>query len=508
MKSIEEKSEVISVYINGTEYECHKGIYVGELLRTVGLWYMPCGGHGRCGKCRVTITGDISPIDEAEKRMLSPDDIEKNIRLACRVKVQGICYILINNNENSQIRTDGILPYVELKKAFSEYGVAVDIGTTTLAAHLYDRNGTLAATVSRLNPQSVWGADVISRMEAAINGSAFRIATITRSAIDGMIIELCSVAGISAKEIDGIVITGNTVMLHLLTNTDVEPLTHAPFEVKRLFGEKLKANELDILSVEPDTDIYLPPCIGAFVGADTVTAVLASELRKNNSTAILCDIGTNGEMVLWHNQKLCACSTAAGPAFEGAGISKGMCGKAGAIDHVWIVNDQIFTHVIGETKPIGLCGSGLVDAVACLLETQILDETGFLEESPAVIAESVTINQSDIRTVQLSKSAIHAGMRTLMHAEKISCDQVSVLYIAGGFGSYLNVENAGRIGMIPDELTNRVKVIGNAALSGAAMLLLNTDLRKEAENMASKAIIVDLATNPVFASAYMECMMF
>ena len=500
------------VTLNGTAHACPVGTSLGSLLSAHGHGNMPCGGHGKCGKCRVTVTGDVTPPAEDEMRVLSAEELAAGIRLACRTKVLGDCTVTASEQGRGQIVTDGAFPASmsgrELSPAFSHYGAAVDIGTTTLAARLYDREGKQVAEASRLNPQSAWGADVISRMEAALAGNASKIAALTRRTISGMLSDLAAGVGIDSTSIDAVTVTGNTVMLHLFTETDVEPLTHAPFAAKRLFGETVAASDLELTALAPDTPVYLPACIAAFVGADTVTAVLASDLMENAETALLCDIGTNGEMVLWHQNTLYACSTAAGPAFEGAGISMGMGGRTGAIDRVWVANEEIQAHVIGEAAPIGLCGSGLVDAVAALLNTEQLDETGFLEDDPAIIAEPVEVTQEDIRAVQLAKSAIHAGMRTLIHTADLSCEEVHTLYIAGGFGSYLDVQNAGKIGLLPEELTNRVTVLGNAALTGAAMLLLCADLRPASEAMARETSIVELATNPVFVSEYMERMMF
>ena len=505
------------VTLNGTEYACPVGSSLGSLLSSHGHGNMPCGGHGKCGKCLVTVVGEVSPPTEDEMRVLSAEELARGIRLACRTAVLGDCAVTTTEQGRGQIVTDGALPASmdgrALSPAFERYGAAVDIGTTTLAARLYDREGRKVAETSRLNPQSAWGADVISRMEAALAGNASKIAALTRRTISGMLADLATEAEIRSADIDGVTVTGNTVMLHLFTETDVEPLTHAPFAAKRLFGEMVTASELELTALAPDTAVYLPACIAAFVGADTVTAVLASDIKEIPETALLCDIGTNGEMVLWHENTLYACSTAAGPAFEGAGISMGMGGRTGAVDRVWVARssdgaEEIRAHVIGEADPIGLCGSGLVDAVAALLDTEALDETGFLEDDPAVIAEPVEVTQDDVRAVQLAKSAIHAGMRTLIHTAGLSCEAVNTLYIAGGFGSYLDVKNAGKIGLLPEELTDRVTVLGNAALTGAAMLLLCDDLRPASEAMARETRIVELATNPVFVSEYMERMMF
>ena len=501
-----------TVLINGKTYTCSVGSTLGDMMQSSGHGQMPCGGHGKCRKCRVTVSGEVSAPSEDEKRALSPEALASGVRLACRVTVLGNCTVTTSEQSSGQIVTHGAFPSSMQERvlcpSWRGYGVAMDIGTTTLAARLYDSKGYLLSENSRLNPQSAWGADVISRMEAAMAGNAEKIADVTRRSLNEMLFELAELAGLKSADIQAVVITGNTVMLHLLTKTDVEPLTHAPFEAKRLFGEVLTAKELDLICLAPDVSVYLPPCIAAFIGADTVTATLASDLAETPETALLCDIGTNGEMVLWHEQILYACSTAAGPAFEGAGISMGMSGRIGAIDRVWVQDDEIQAHVIGETAPIGLCGSGLVDAVAALLDTDIMDETGYLEDDPAEISAPVTLIQEDIRAVQLAKSAIHAGMRTLIHTAKLSCDRVHTLYIAGGFGSYLDVKNAGKIGLLPEELTDRVTVLGNAALTGAAMLLLCENLRSDCEMLTKKTRIVELASNPVFVSEYMERMMF
>ena len=510
---MEQIKQMAIVTLNGQKQTCPAGTSLGDLMQALGRGHMPCGGHGKCGKCRVTVTGDVSAPTEDEMRALTPEELADGIRLACRVTVWGDCAVTTAAEQGGgQIVTHGSFPLSmsgkELCPFGGGYGVAIDIGTTTLAARLYDREGKLLSETSRLNPQSAWGADVISRMEAALAGNAGKIAQITRRALDSMLTELAEAAATETAAIGSVVITGNTVMLHLFTETNVEPLTHAPFAAERLFGETLTASDLGLTSLPSDASVYLPPCIAAFIGADTVTATLASDLRELPETALLCDIGTNGEMVLWHEGTLYACSTAAGPAFEGAGISMGMSGRTGAVDRVWIRDGAMEAHVIGEADPIGLCGSGLVDAVAALLDIEALDETGYLEDDPAVIIPPVEVTQEDIRAVQLAKSAIHAGMRTLIHTAKLSCDDVNTLYIAGGFGSYLDVKNAGKIGLLPEELTNRVAVLGNAALTGAAMLLLCGDLHPACERLAKETRIVELATNPVFVNEYMERMMF
>ena len=296
-------------------------------------------------------------------------------------------------------------------------------------------------------------------------------------------------------------------MLSLLTETSPEPFSHAPFEAKRLFGETLSAAELKVRVLKKDTKIYVAPCISAFVGADTVCALLATELCSKD-TAMLADIGTNGEIALWHNGKLTVCSTAAGPAFEGVGISMGMRGAAGAIDKVTLINGKLEPHVIGNVPPAGICGSGLIDAVACLLDNETIDETGYFEEESTLIKAPVSITRQDIRMLQLAKSAIKAGVMTLLHNQGLSEADISSLYIAGGFGNYLNKRNAARIGLLPKTLAARSLSAGNAALSGASMILLNSASKTKAEAIAKVANVTELATDPFFSEEYVAGMLF
>jgi len=488
----------ITVTVNGKIISAQSGEFLSEIIRGE----KPCGGHGKCGKCKVIAKGELSQPSDAELSLLSQEELMQGFRLACLTQVLGNCEInTISDSADTHIVTEGIMPEFELKPAFSKYGVAIDIGTTTLAARLYDTNGKMLSEVSRLNPQTECGADVISRIEAALDGNEKTLADSIRNALSEIICEF----DVPTKSIDGVVITGNTVMLSLLTEESVEPFSRAPFDVKRLFGETLTADGLALKGLKGDTPVYLPPCISAFVGADITCALLATELYKKD-TAMLVDIGTNGEMALRHDGKLTVCSTAAGPAFEGVGISMGMRGKTGAIDKVMLTDGKLSVHVIGEAEPTGICGSGLIDAVACLIETGDIDETGFMEDDEITLASPVTITQKDIRMLQLAKSAICAGLLTLTDSKKLtSCD---VLYIAGGFGNYLSKENAVKIGLLPANLSKASKNVGNAALTGASMLLLNTAFADTVRDLSKNADILDLSSNPTFSDHYVNKMTF
>ena len=496
----------ITVIADGIRKKAEAGILLSEFL----LGEQPCGGHGKCGKCKVIAHGVLSPLSASEKQLLTPSEIDQGVRLACCTYALGDCMVsrFDSGNRSDRIVTDSTLPQFACDPAFEKYGAAIDIGTTTLAARLYDTSGRLLSEATALNPQSTWGADVISRIEASLAGESTALASSIRQAIDRLLSELCQQADIASEEIDGVVITGNTVMLYLLTDSSPLTLSHAPFEADRLFGETLPARDLGLTSLAEQANIYLPPCISAFVGADTTCALLATRLCESDKTLMLADIGTNGEMALWHDGKLTVCSTAAGPAFEGVGISMGMRAADGAIDKVSLADGRLFCHTIGNGKPIGICGSGLIDAISCLLEIEELDESGYLEEDPYPLDGAVSLIQKDVRAVQLAKSAICAGIETLLDLCNIGADKVSTLFIAGGFGHYLNVRSARKTGLLPAPLTSVVEAVGNAALGGASMLLLNRGLRQDSLKMARKAKTAELSTSPVFSESYMMGMMF
>ncbi|MBE6546838.1 MAG: DUF4445 domain-containing protein [Ruminococcaceae bacterium] len=482
----------------------------GQRLSSYLTGELPCGGHGKCGKCKVIAKGELSAVSQRERELLSEEELARGVRLSCLTEVLGDCLVETDSPPKGrvQILTEGWMPEVGKDPFFTQYGIAIDIGSTTLAARLYDTEGTLLSEVSRLNPQASFGADVVSRIEAALDGRGNDLKQAILAALDEMITQLAERAGVSAETVDGIVITGNTVMLHLLTGTSPEPLSHAPFVAERLFGEECTAAELALSAVLPEAKVYLPPCIAAFVGADTVCALLATGLCVGDQTKLMVDIGTNGEMGLWHNGALFVCSTAAGPAFEGVGISMGMRGTDGAIDRVWADGESLAVHVLGETQAKGICGSGLVDAIATLLKLEWLDETGYLDDAPISLTKAVTLTQEDVRMVQLAKSAICAGIGTLLRVAGADAAEVPVTEIAGGFGYYLNMANAAAIGLLPPALEQSVRAVGNAALSGAAMLLLDRTLQAECAELAHKARVVELASNPIFSELYMMGMMF
>lgn len=471
---------------------------------------LPCSGRGICGKCRVRAEGALASGDEMEQAALGPL-ITQGIRLACRAKITGDCTVYLGADEDMQIVGGrGVLRPVQ--PLFTRLGAAVDIGTTTLALQVYDENGFLAGAEG-LNPQGAFGADVISRIGQSMEGKAAALKKAVADGIGHLLNQALTGTGRRAEELDALVITGNTAMLYLLTGRNPETLSHAPFDADCLFGETLHAGELGLPF---SADCYLPRCMAAFVGADLTTAVLASGMLNKQCTALLMDVGTNGEIVLWHNGRLTCCSTAAGPAFEGALLRCGCRGISGAIDHVSVQDGKPACHTIGGGPAVGICGSGVVDAVAVLLELEWMDETGrleaqyagFGEEDAVCLTGKVCLTQKDIRAVQLAKGAIHAGLVTLLHEAGLEPAKVDAFYVAGGFGAFLDAENAGKIGLFPPALAKKATVLGNAALTGAAMLLCDKNLVPETEAFAARAYHEELSVNGFFKNQYMESMLF
>ena len=495
---------LVRVLINGESAYVPRGTLAADAAHVK----KPCGGHGKCGKCRVTVRGGVSPVTSTERALLTDEEIAAGARLACLARITGECEIItFSADGESIIVTTAGTDVEELHPVFSELGIAVDIGTTTVAARLYDKKGNILSEATALNSQSEFGADVISRIEAALGGNDGELASSVRKTLDGMIAKLCLKAGASSGHIDGAVITGNTVMLYLLTGQSVEPFSHAPFRAPVLFGETVFASSLSLTTLRPETRIYLPSCISAFVGADITCSILSSGICDGGA-AMLADIGTNGELALYGKGKLTVCSTAAGPAFEGVGISMGMQGSDGAIDRVIITQNGTFdAHVIGGGEPRGICGSGLIDAAACMLKTGILEEDGYLEGS-FVISGGVALTPRDIRMLQLAKSAIYGGIMTLLDSGKIAPVDVEKFYIAGGFGYYLNADNAASIGLIPRAVAARSSAVGNAALGGASMILLDSRNIEKSCRIAESAGVCELSANPVFEKYFASGMMF
>lgn len=438
----------------------------------------PCGGKGTCGKCRVILDG-------------------KEV-LACRTLVDRDLTVWMEAEKHVNILTQGLRVQI-VPDGTDAYVLAFDIGTTTVVAYLLDGcSGELLAQSSCMNPQSQYGADVISRIQYALDGGAAELSGGIRKAMADLTQQACRKAGIPSESITAAAILGNTAMHHLLLEIDPKPLVTPPYmpgvyEALEL-GEECRSRVL--------------PNIAGFVGGDTVGCMVSTRFDRQQELTLLIDIGTNGEMVLGDQHRRIACSTAAGPAFEGAKISCGMRGAEGAVDHVTLVNGEIQYHVIGETEAVGLCGSGLLDLVAVLLDAGLLEESGYLEGKQYKLCDAVTLTQKDVREVQLAKAAIRAEIELLTEKMGVEVRDIQKVLLAGAFGSYLTPASACRIGMIPPELQDRIVPIGNAAGEGAKLCALSREEFAYSQKLARETKFLELASLPQFQDCYVDALEF
>ena len=418
-------------------------------------------------------------------------------------------------------------------------GMAFDIGTTTIVGYLLDLySGKELSVVSTLNPQTTFGADVISRLTFASHeeNGLMKLQGVVVEAINELIAEAVQKASVTLSQIYGISIAGNTCMHHIFLGINPQSIAVAPYVPALSEPLILDASELKI-SINQAGKVFMLPNIAGFLGADTVAVLLSTELDRSEDIKLVIDIGTNGEIALGSREKIVACSAAAGPAFEGAQISSGMRGAVGAIDHVYY-RDKLEYSVIGGGEPLGICGSALLDAVAGLVELGILNKRGkilaveqltnpaahrfkenliqFEGQVAFLLAEASTtghgrpimITQSDIRELQMAKGAMAAGVRVLMETYGIQAQDIKEVLLAGAFGNYLNPHSACVIGLIPPELESEIKMIGNAAGTGSKLALLSSSEFRRAKDIAEVVKFVELGSYPRFNNIFGECTYF
>jgi uncharacterized 2Fe-2S/4Fe-4S cluster protein (DUF4445 family) len=418
-------------------------------------------------------------------------------------------------------------------------GMAFDIGTTTIVGYLLDLySGKELGVASTLNPQTKFGADVISRVNFAgqEEDGLYKLHTTVIEAINRLIGEAAGEADVKKTDIYGVSIAANTCMHHLFLGISPKNIAVAPYV--SVISEPIVVDAAE-LNIEINTagQVFVLPNIAGFVGADTTAVLLATDLNRSEDIKLIIDIGTNGEIALGSKNKIAACSAAAGPAFEGAQISSGMRGAAGAIDHVYF-GEQLEYTVIGGGTPLGICGSALLDTVAGLVELGIIDKRGRIltadklknaaakrfedrlikrdgQSAFLLVSASKTghdrpimVTQNDIRELQLAKGAMTAGVRVLMETLGIQVGDIKEVLLAGAFGNYLNPHSACVIGLIPKELESKIKMIGNAAGTGARIALLSAGEYRRAEDIAGAVEFVELGSYPKFNSIFGECTYF
>ncbi len=444
----------------------------------------PCGGTSLCGSCRVRVLeGDI-PITPEMREVLTADELASGWRLACMAEARGAVTLEIGQWETPILADDSTVAF----EPGHGYGAAVDIGTTTLVAQLLNlATGEVEEVRTALNPQSVHGSDVMSRIEYDLREPGV-LARCIRSAVGSL------VSGWQASEV---LLAGNTVMHHLFCGIDVEPLSHVPFETRWLDARIFDSGDL---GWRPGARVEFLPSIGGFAGSDLLAGIIAVGMPSSEHRIALVDLGTNGEIAVGNRDGIVCASTAAGPAFEAGRIRMGMRAASGAIGAVEVRDGALECSVIGGGTARGICGSGLVDAAAAGLELGCVNPRGRMAVDFA-LRDGVVLVQSDIRQLQLAKGAIAAGLSLL------GGDRVSEIHLAGAFGNYVRVASAKRIGLLPPAAA--VVPAGNSALRGLKMLLLSPSKRTALITLAfARMQHVPLASMPDFEDRFVECMGF
>lgn len=456
------------VTINGELFFAEENVKLSDfLIKNNKATAHDCGGKGICKKCAVFVNG---------KKELS-----------CRYRI----------NDDIDVVTPQINDIVshtgteETQNLTKNTCFALDIGTTTLALALVSLDEKkIIRTITRNNPQRIFGADIISRIDFCKNNGVDKIRNVLIERINEII------ESFGKHNAEKLFIAGNTTMLHIFFGIDPSPLGTAPYT-----PAFLESRKETIPMINGIKEIISLPCISAFIGADITAGLNITKTPENNKYSLLVDLGTNAEIVLFSEDKIICTSAAAGPCFEGANISCGMSATDGAIRSYSKGKIQI----IGNTEAKGICGTGLIDIIAELISSGEIDKTGFMECEEFLITEDVFITQEDIRQYQLAKSAIFSGILALIKYENITFDEIEKIYISGGFSGGINIENAVRTGLIPEKLKNKFILFNNSSLQGLVKFIFeNNDLTQ----ITGKAEYLDLSADENFNDLFIENMMF
>lgn len=477
------------------DHSVSSGANLMEALRSAGIFLdAPCGGNGRCGKCIVTVNG-----------------VET---LACQTTVEQDMQVRIPEWKDLHVMHEGIVTDMHMDPLCSGPLLAIDIGTTSVVCFLLDGNsGRELATASSLNPQTAFGADVISRIREALDGKLDQERDVIRMELTRQISDVCRAASVAPEDIGLVSVVGNPAMQQLFLGISPENLAGVPFDPVLTEASTIPCR--DILPICRNALLLIVPDISGYVGADTMGCVLSTRLYDAEDLTLMVDIGTNGEMVLGNRDRMIACSTAAGPALEGANILFGMRGTDGAIDHVRVSDNGFRCSVIGGGKATGICGSGLIDAVAASLDAGLLNKRGRISTTEEIdgqrfipLKDGVYLTQDDIRQVQLAKGAICAGVQLMAGQLGKQVQDIKRVLLAGAFGSFMDPDSACRIGLLPEELKGRITAVGNAAGSGAKLLACDKVEIQRTQELRSKIEFLELASLKEFSGTFARAMNF
>ena len=478
----------------------------------------PCGGKGRCGKCGIQVLNGNTWISDEDKKIYSEEELDAGWRLSCCLYPTEELEVSVSQSDESLFEAVGETENTEesgTEESF--YHVAVDIGTTTIAmSFIGGESGKVFHTVTSVNSQRAYGADVISRIQASVDGKKEELKKSIQKDLQDSMEKLLKETGVSGEDVGKIVIGGNTTMGHLLMGYDCDTLGVFPFTPVNI--DFIKGTE-EILGTDRfgKKEVVLLPGISTYVGGDIVSGMYAYDFTEKEDVCMFIDLGTNGEMGIGNKEKILVTSTAAGPAFEGGNITWGMGSVPGAICSVKLEGTEAEVKTIRDEAPQGICGTGVVETAAELVREEIVDETGALDEdyfddgfplAKTPDGKEIVFTQKDVREIQLAKAAVRAGVETLLLRYGIKKEEVSKVYLAGGFGYKLNTDKAIAIGMIPEEWADRIVAVGNSSLSGACKYLKDENGDKTIEKLVSISEEVNLSADKEFNEFYMNEMFF
>lgn len=482
----------------GKEIQVNDQTPLIDVLHEFGIEF-PCGGQGTCGKCKVRLLEGQIETTQQHRQKLDKLGLRSDWRLACMSQCTSDITLEIEQFSHIILADESEFNFMPQ----NGFGIAVDLGTTTIVAQLIDlKSAKVLAAETMLNPQVKFGADLISRIQACLDGHANEMTKLIRSAVGSMICLMLSKHQVTPNKV---VLVGNTAMQLIFSGCDVSPLSTYPFHATDLGMKIFQAGELgwDFNLVN---DVRFYPSIASFVGSDILAGIAATGLHTKEKHTALIDLGTNGEIVVGNSDRIVCASTAAGPAFEGANISMGMRAVTGAISSFHLNNEKIQANVIGNTAPKGICGSALIDAIAILRKLDRIGLFGEINSGDAQInlTGKIFLTQKDINEFQLAKAAIAAGMTILANNLSISLEDIHEVYIAGGFGNYINLGHVVETGMInlPEE---KIRKMGNTALIGAKMFLFADETI--AEDILKKTSHINLEGDPDFQDIYVDKML-
>jgi uncharacterized 2Fe-2S/4Fe-4S cluster protein (DUF4445 family) len=532
------RSHPIKVWSNNqiTHIECNEDENLLDAMRRQGIpYYSDCGGRGTCGKCKIKMISGTAEIGPEDLRRLSEQELRQGYRLACRSYPKSELEIeLATYDERLEavVSAKDIFPYNPTERLIKEgFAVAIDLGTTTLAFQLVNcQSGVIMASLSSMNPQRRLGADVISRMKASNEGKGEQLRQLILEALLEGINQLREDASVPAEKIGHISIAGNTTMIHLLMGYSCEELGRYPFlpvhisaikkEFSEFFGEVWRQRryerEEEVVEKTIRAEVTVLPGISAFVGSDIVAGLGLCGFDHREEICLFLDLGTNGELAIGNRERLLVSSTAAGPAFEGGNISIGMGSVPGAISKISLREGKPYPETIGDLKPIGICGTGVIELSSEMLKSGIMDFTGLLmedyfEEGFLIYQEAgkqLRFLQRDIRELQLAKAAIRAGIELLIKCYGCTYEAIDKVYLAGGFGFVLPIEKSVHIGLLPEQLQEKMVAIGNSSLAGALRYTIDPDFSARLDKLAGMAQEIHIANQEEFQELYIKYMNF